>query len=366
MKNALFFCISLVLSVRVIAQVSGPASGQNFANTAIPGSSQSWTNLSNADVSDDKYAVFGNIPGNAGSYTDYLVITNFGFNIPSGTVVKGIGVNIERSDPNGKTADYSIRIVRAGLICPAEKSDGLSYPAADGVQVYGGPTDLWGETWSYKDIVNNNFGVAIAAQRKSPGGTTAGQIDHVTITVYYGYITLPLTLTSFTLTKENKSVLLHWQTANEADMDHVSVERSSDGSTFRSLSQVSCNNLSLSDYTYRDESPLAGTSWYRLRMRERSGNEFFSRIIPVTFSKYSLVSLSPSPWIRGSDLFVSNPANEHLVIRFYDAGGQLLGKTETSTNRVSMPVLADTKGIIYFKVEDGYKRLKGSGSLVVN
>ncbi len=365
MKITLAIYCSLLGCLEGIAQVSGPLSGHNFSTAAIPGSSQTWTNLLNADASDDKYAVTGNIGNPAGSFTDYLVITDFGFNIPAGTLIKGIKVEIERSDPNGKTSDYSIRIVRAGLIGTAERSDGLAYPLSDAVQSYGGPADLWDESWSYKDITNNNFGVAIAAQRNSGSGSTAGQIDNVMLTVYYGYQTLPLVLNSFTLQKEENAVRLGWKTAAETGMDHFTVERSSDGRLFRPLSDIACTNQSLSEYAYRDISPLAGTSWYRLQMHENSGQVYYSKVIPVSFSQYDLLTLSPSPWRKGSDLFISNPSRESLTICFYDGGGRLLGKTITATSRVNLSFADALKDLIYFKVFDKDSQLKGSGNFIV-
>ena len=84
-------------ALRGTAQVSGPNSALSYGSSTIPGSSASWTDKENVDVSDDKYSVFGDIAGHGGNYTDYLFITDFGFSIPAGTVMYGIKVDIERS-----------------------------------------------------------------------------------------------------------------------------------------------------------------------------------------------------------------------------------------------------------------------------
>lgn len=365
MKTTLFIFVSLLIASVSKAQINGPNSPLSYTTSTIPGSSQNWTNISNVGASDDVYSTFGNIPDPKTSYTDYLVISNFGFTLPPGTTIHGIIVEVERSDPNGLTSDYSVRIVKDGVIGDDEKSTGIAYPTIDRTQSYGGPADLWGETWTYADIDTAKFGVAIAAQRNAPGGVTAGQIDNIVITVYYGFVTLPVTLVSFSAVKDNKTVLLDWKTADEMNMDHYEVERSSDGRNFSSLTNIACSNQANASYSFHDLSPLAGTSYYRLRMEGLSGNPKYSRIIPINFSKYTLISLSPSPAARGSVLNINNPLNQVLSVRFYSGIGQEIGKVTTKTGQVIMPVLSDTKGIIYYKVLDKDNQLKGTGSLLV-
>lgn len=365
MKTITLLCIVPLITIRLAAQVDGPLNSNLTSNSSLSGSVQSWVNDPEVSKSDDTYASFGNISGGVGNYTDYLRLENFGFNIPPGTTIKGIKIEIERSDPNSATSDFSIRIIREGVICGNEQSTGIAYPVTDAYKTYGGASDLWGETWSFKNINAVKFGVAIAAQRNNPAGNTAGQIDDVIITVYYDFVTLPLTLTSFKAVKENKKVNLSWSTVSEINMNYFEVERSSDGRLFYSLTSIPCLNQSTANYSFIDENPVAGTSYYRLKILEVSGDQKYSKIIPVSFSQYTAARLSPSPWARGTDLFISNPGEELLTIRFYDAGGQLIGRTTTLTHQIVMPVLATTKGIIYYKVADKNNQIKGSGSLLV-
>ena len=86
----LFTCLGLAFCINLMAQPGGPASGNSFLNIPIPGSSQSWINMNNASVSDDNYASLGNIAGTTGSYTDYLLVTNFGLTVPAGVIISGM------------------------------------------------------------------------------------------------------------------------------------------------------------------------------------------------------------------------------------------------------------------------------------
>jgi hypothetical protein len=365
MRTIIILVFGLLATLRGTSQVSGPNSPLANGSASLPGSSASWFDGDFVFESDDKAAIFGDIPGGVGSYTDYLLITDFGFSISAGTVIYGIKVDIERSDPNLKTADYSIRIVKGGIVTGTNMATGLAYPAADAYQSYGGATSLWGETWSYKDVTNQDFGVALSAQRNAAGGVASGGIDHIRITVYYGFVTLPVSIHSFTATKENKSVAISWKTASEINMDKFVIERAVDGKNFLPVGTVNAANQSVSNYSFKDHSPLAGTSYYRIRLLELSGIQAYSKVASVSFSKTGLVTLSPSPWVAGNDLHVNNPANEDLTIQFFSRSGQLIGKTNTSNSIVIVPASIETKGLVYFKVSDKNQQLKGTGTLII-
>jgi hypothetical protein len=365
MKTILNFCIGVLATIQLTAQVNGPNTGSSSTTSSIGGYSQTWTNTGNVNSSDDVYSSFGNLADVMGSYSNYLTVTDFGFSIPSATIIRGIQVEVERSDPNSKTSDYSIRIIKAGIIGSTEKSTGTAYPATDAYISYGGSTDLWGDTWSFKNIGNNDFGVAIAAQRNATGGVTGGQIDNVRITVYYDYITLPLTLTSFTAAKGDKEVVLRWNTSSESNMDHYEVERSGDGRSFSTMASIPALNQSSANYSYTDNNPLPGTSYYRLIMQGASGDRNYSKIVTVHYTKNNSITLSPSPWTKGNDLTIRNPSRELLTIEFYKDDGKIIGKSTTSTSQVPVSALSDTKGLLYFKVLDEKNQVKGSGSLVV-
>lgn len=361
----LFTCLGLAFCINLMAQPGGPASGNSFLNIPIPGSSQSWININNASVSDDNYASLGNIAGTTGSYTDYLLVTNFGLTVPAGVIISGIEVQVECSDRNSRTSDYSTRIVKAGNIGADEKAMGTPYSSYDSRIVYGGNTDFWGETWTNVQINDINFGVAIAVQRNAPDDITAGQIDNITITVYYTYISLPVNLISFTATKENKSILLKWNTADETSMTNYQIERSFNGINFYSLGIVPCRNQPSSKYLYADSTPLSGISYYRLRMEGAGGYQKHSPVASVQFDKHVLISLFPSPWTKGSSLFINNPGKQVLRIFFYNTSGQLISNAVTSSANVPTNHLSGYKGKFYYNVLNTNGVLVGSGTFMI-
>jgi hypothetical protein len=365
MKNFYFLCAGVLMSVTVAAQSTGPLSGTTFGNSPLAGSNKNWTNVANAASSNNLYASFGNLGPGVGTHTDYLRVTNFGFNIPGGDAVTGIQVEIERSDPNQNTSDYSIKIIWNGLIVGPDHSTGLAYPGADAYLSYGGSTDTWGQTWTPTDINNSNFGVVIAAQRNS-SGNTGGQIDHVRITVFHSTI-LPIKLLNFTLQKNQSSIGLSWTTAEESNMDHFEIERAENGRDFVSVGSVPTRNqLTQTNYSFEDKKPLKNISYYRLKIVGNQGDVTYSKIIPVRFnSTGSTVGLYPVPWHRGTPLNIVNPNGDKLTVQFFNGSGQLISSTTTVSDVIPNKSLSGLRGWNSYKIFNESHQLLGVGKLFV-
>jgi hypothetical protein len=367
MKNVLLFCATITIVANLHAQtVVGPLNGSTFTVVAISGSNQTWINPGNVAASDNTYATFGNLTGGAGVYTDYLQATGFNFSIPNGATISGIVVEVERSDPNFRTADYSIRIVKGGTIGSTDKSSGAIYPSSDSYQAYGNAGDLWGETWTAADINDPGFGVAIAAERTSAGGTAAGQVDNIRITVFYDFTILPVDLISFSAVNNNNNVNVSWSTANEINMNAYEVQRSIDGSAFSTIGTISSrNSLSVTQYNFTDNNPFNGASYYRLKMNGASGYVKYSAIAAVQVSNNKPISIYPNPVAANQTIHITNAGNEVLNIRLYDQSGRLVVNSSTNNDIISFPSLRSGKGIFMYRVIDSKGIDKGTGRLII-
>ena len=359
-----FTLILCAFSVWAQAQNAGPLAGSEFTNLSC-GGQQTWSNEMNLSTSDNSYALIGNIPGPAGSFSDYIVATGFNFDLPDGVTVNGIRVDMERSDPNQITADYMVQIVKGGMVTGNNMAGGTLFPVSDGSISYGGPTNLWGESFSYKDIDNNNFGVAISVRRMSDLGITDGRIDHIQITVYYSFSTLPVQLSSFTASRNNETVRVDWNTETESEIAEYVVERSSDGRNFSFLNSLASKNQPGSRYSITDFRPVPGNSYYRLRIRELNGSIKYSGVATISLATASDFKISPSPWSPGQDLFIANPAKEKLSVHFFNEKGEKLGEGSTNSRDVPTGNLAMNKGVVYYKVFDQANRMVSKGNIMV-
>lgn len=166
----------------------GPNNPGTGANDSSFGTT-SWANPGNIVSSNDSYASITFGTGTGTSW--YLKGTNFGFSIPTGATINGIVVEIERKRGGtfvaGFPKDNSVKIVKSdGSIGSTNKASATQYPTTDTYATYGSSSDLWGETWTYSDINDADFGVVLATDIQVPSeaiGVTS--VDHIRITVYY-------------------------------------------------------------------------------------------------------------------------------------------------------------------------------------
>ena len=369
MKAFLLFCITSFTLSNIIAQTKGPKTGAGFSNESLAGSNKSWISVENAEGSDDLYADFSSLNTGSNSFTDYIHVNKFQLGVPGGKIIKGIEVTVERSDPDQNTSDYSVKILKYDIVTGNEKSTGITYTATDSEITFGGPTDLWGETWTDDMINDHGFGIAIAAQRiDGTSGPTSGRIDNITITVYYeDPSTLPVSLANFSAKKNNKSIDINWTTDVEADMNHYEIQRSSDGRNFSTIQTVqSRNSITRTSYVANDSKPLHGISYYRLKMVETDGSVNYSRIAAVQLATGNSIAVYPTIWKKGTALKISNPNNEMLTAYFFTSTGQYVGISTTTNSTLATNTLNSRKGIVYYKIMNTDGQQIGSGNLLVN
>ena len=233
-----FSFLILLLFTKLYGQSQGPYAGSSSSNTVISGSTSTTKNGNNAYASDNSYATNTTNLSSTGNYSDYLVISGFGFSIPAGSTINGIEVVVERSDPNGKIKDNIIAVVKSGTIGSTNKASSSFWPTTDGTITYGNNADLWGTAWTETDINSSAFGVALSWKRNGGGASTAfANIDLVTVAVYYT-APLPIELVRFTALPVHKYVKLEWETASEINTEQFIVERSSDLETTEAVAAL--------------------------------------------------------------------------------------------------------------------------------
>lgn len=92
-------------------------------------------------------------------------------------------------------------------------------------------------------------------------------------TGYTAYGTLPVQLVYFKTKVENGKVIAEWATASETNNDYFTLERSADGQTFEEVSRVAGagNSNQTLTYSYTDDYPVNGPSYYRLKQTDYDG-----------------------------------------------------------------------------------------------
>jgi len=365
MKTIFLTGTCFLIQLTVIAQSQGPLTAGNISNLPIPGSSSSWLNVANARVSDNQYSDFNSLPDSVGAYTDYLVATGFNFSIPAATAITGVIVEVECADPYQVSTDYKVYLYLDGT-AGEDRSIKETYPPADEIRVFGGNTDLWGVAGlNYEKVNNPLFGVAIAVQRDLTGTATMARIDDIRITIYYGFMILPVQLLSFTAINSSQRVNLRWSTSGETHMQRFDVERSVDGRNFRTINSIAARNLSTNThYSVMDNFPMQGSSFYRLKMIGISGEIKYSNIAVVHHINETSCQLYPNPVSVGEKLRIHNPGREELQITFYDLSGKLVYRLTTREQEMILRG-GKLKGELAYRIENLWHTPISSGRIFI-
>lgn len=150
------------------------------------GGKTAWANPDNAKASDDAYAS-QQIPKS--DYTDWLRCTNFGFttgDVPSGAIVVGIEVKLERKAAvAGLNRDSAVYLRDSTGQVGDNKATVTLWPNSDAEETHGAFDDDWNAGLSNGDIRASTFGVDISAENTNAWLGVWAYIDCVSIRVYY-------------------------------------------------------------------------------------------------------------------------------------------------------------------------------------
>ncbi|HLK28732.1 MAG TPA: T9SS type A sorting domain-containing protein [Puia sp.] len=140
--------------------------------------------------------------------------------------------------------------------------------------------------------------------------------------------TLPITLASFSVTKQGNNALVQWSTETEVNSNYVDVERSTNATDFEKVGSVSAsgNTNTLQNYQFTDPlNGLSGVVYYRLKEVDIDGNINYSKIVALRLDGSSMsanFSVYPNPFASGIKVTVTNDKNEDATIHLFNISGQ--------------------------------------------
>jgi len=160
---------------------------------------------------------------------------------------------------------------------------------------------------------------------------------------------LSVTLNNFNVEKINRQVLLSWETASEKDNDYFLIERAGEDGVFSSIGKTKAvgNSNTLQSYSYYDENPLMGTSYYRLKIYDTQGNESISEVKSVGFDGGNELRIIPNPNKGNYQIGYHFPEKGTYLVELYSTRGEKLisnqisidksGYKEVKLDEVSLP-----------------------------
>ena len=114
---------------------------------------------------------------------------------------------------------------------------------------------------------------------------------------------LKVHLLNFAASKESNEVGVNWATENESYNTIFSLERSTDGATYKSLFDL--RSTGSGNYSFKDQKP-GNVNAYRLKIRDVAGDTSYSSLVTIVFTNSS----------KGSNALViyPNPASSLINI----------------------------------------------------
>ncbi|MFT3749771.1 MAG: T9SS type A sorting domain-containing protein [Agriterribacter sp.] len=192
-----------------------------------------------------------------------------------------------------------------------------------------------------------NLSGTSGASGLSKGSTLTGTIPGGTVITALAVgsinIVLPVTFGDFTAKPVKCTALLQWKTYTEQNNSHFNVERSQDGVHFSTIAKVSAagNSTTTKSYSYTDEVPFSGKSYYRVTQVDFDGKNSSTPIRPIEMN------------CEGASLRVyPNPASNQITVK---AGKAITQVNVLSTSGQAVmqyrPSLSQTGGIFNMNIQ---------------
>ncbi len=173
---------------------------------------------------------------------------------------------------------------------------------------------------------------------------------------------MPVTMDYFNAKADKNDVLLEWHTASESNSSHFEIQKSSDGQNYQKIATVKAagNSNAIKQYYYRDDVPLKGNNFYRLKMVDLDGSNSLSKTVSVQLKDAPGLVLKSAIINRtsGKVNMEINSATENAVqISITDVTGRTYYRQQQQivpgSNVVSEQISLPSTGIYYLRVSTG-------------
>jgi len=248
--------------------------------------------------------------------------------------------------------------VTSGAVATTQSNELIYGVAIGATDAISGGSGFAVRSTAQSNIIEDKSGTAAG----SYSATFTGANDWIaTVATFKPLVTLPVTLTSFVAQQlKGNKVELDWATASESNSDHFEVEHSSDGQNWTAIGQVVAagNSGMMQQYSFVDDAPWSGLTYYRLAQVDRDGHATISKTLTIHIEEAVATTIRIYP----------NPAASYLVVEgakqsvsiFNTAGQRLLvrivpdGEVKTTVDVSTLPrgayfVKAGERSMTFYK-----------------
>ena len=190
---------------------------------------------------------------------------------------------------------------------------------------------------------------------KMPNGNYLGSTISTT---FLANEILPVTLASFTAKQENALVLLTWQTTLQKDNKGFVIERSSGNNSWTQIGYIDAvaNRI---DYVYKDNGPLEGKTYYRIKQEAIDGSYIYSAVVTVNMdtNKPQLINIYPNPAKNRVFVELGTMTDTYSSIQLISIDGKVVLKklldNTMSNSIISLNISRLGKGVYLVRLTNG-------------
>ncbi len=160
---------------------------------------------------------------------------------------------------------------------------------------------------------------------------------------FYELITLPIRLTAFTAKIITEGTLLQWTTTEMKDIEHHTVQKSTDGVKWINIGEVDILE-GVQNYTFTDRTAGSGRVYYRLQQTDVNTNTSLSRMLSVNYAGSGTVEVTiPTIVTKTIPVQLETPAAETYYFAVYNSVGSLINQRTchaqagTNTLQLNLP-----------------------------
>ncbi|HEX7358423.1 MAG TPA: T9SS type A sorting domain-containing protein [Ignavibacteriaceae bacterium] len=138
---------------------------------------------------------------------------------------------------------------------------------------------------------------------------------------------IPVELASFSANVSGRNVMLNWITATELNNSGFEIERSADNLMWNKIGSVSGKGTTTekSYYSFEDNNPVNGKSYYRLKQMDYDGSFEYSNTVEVDVNipiKFSLEQNYPNPFNPTTSIKYTINSKQNVQLSVYNVLGK--------------------------------------------
>jgi hypothetical protein len=222
------------------------------------------------------------------------------------------------------------------------------------------------DTNQRKAMFQMNFKNVSSLLYRNGAVSTKGSVDIRQTCIYFKSffaeeLILPVKLITFTADPQKETVVLKWSATNEENLASYSVQKSTDGNSWKNISTVAAGlSKDGNDYLVTDVEKNQTTVYYRLKQTATNGVSTYSKTIKVSYKAGAHVSINHNTVINNDIRFqISTSQSDDYTFNIYSVAGRNISQTENKIYAgannfvIVLPHLSQGVYILAIKNKDG-------------